>query len=259
MSTQNPFFSFFSTYPGGTPLNNPDITQSKGIEIGADGPPGDPLEITDTHGGALKVLTPPGSVFNQSGRYLHRELNMLGGVHTFGVRTNSSSKPSEWVLTVVESDLPNTEDFESAPNQGAFEVGQFVSTSTIKITLTGKFWPSDHLAIAKFVDTVDANGQAFYGYLGQINGQITSLSYDVELIGRTANRLLIWIAGGNITGIAQMNLIFRDAAGATLNIINRTVTALQRQQQIDTGPLNGIKSIAVVVNGQVIIDRIQFL
>ncbi|MFP0197554.1 Ig-like domain-containing protein [Pseudomonas sp. PHC1] len=109
MSTQNPFFSFFTTHPGGTPLNNPDITQSEGIEIGADGPPGDPLEITDTHGGTLKVLTPPDSVFNQSGRYLHQELNMLDGMHTFGLRANSSSAPfDQWKLTVSasESEVP---------------------------------------------------------------------------------------------------------------------------------------------------------
>lgn len=161
---------------------------------------------------------------------------------------------------VVGEGLPDIEDFESTPSQGASEVGQAVSTNKIKVTLTGKVHPNDSLAIARFIDPVDANGQAFYGYLAQPNGQITSLSYEVELIGRTANRLVIWIAGGNIFGnAAQMNLVFRDTAGATLNIINLTVTAYQRQQQIDTGVLNGIKSIAVVVNGQVIIDRIQFL
>lgn len=166
----------------------------------------------------------------------------------------------EALAQVVGQGLPDIEDFESTPSQGATEVGQSVSTSKIKITLTGKVNPTDSLAIGRFVDQVDANGQAFYGYLGQPNGQITSLSYEVELIGRTANRLLIWIAGGNIIGsAAQMNLVFRDAAGATLNIVNRVVTPYQRQQQIDTGVLNNIKSIAVVVNGQVIIDRIQFL
>jgi hypothetical protein len=166
----------------------------------------------------------------------------------------------EALAQVVGQGLPDIEDFESTPSQGATEVGQSVSTSKIKITLTGKVNPNDSLAIGRFVDEVDANGQAFYGYLGQPNGQITSLSYEVELIGRTANRLLIWIAGGNIIGsAAQMNLVFRDATGATLNIVNRVVTPYQRQQQIDTGVLNNIKSIAVVVNGQVIIDRIQFL
>ncbi|TEA58638.1 hypothetical protein [Pseudomonas sp. CH235] len=181
------------------------------------------------------------------------KLEQIRGGKVIGVSREAQAR-------VVGEGLPDIEDFESTPSQGASEVGQSVSTNKIKVTLTGKVHPNDSLAIGRFTDPVDANGQAFYGYLAQPNGQITSLSYEVELIGRTANRLVIWIAGGNIFGNAtQMNLVFRDTAGATLNFINLTVTAYQRQQQIDTGVLNGIKSIAVVVNGQVIIDRIQFL
>ncbi|WP_426200990.1 hypothetical protein [Pseudomonas sp. TWP3-1] len=161
---------------------------------------------------------------------------------------------------VIGQGLPDIEDFDGAPNQGASEVGQSVSTSKIKVTLTGKVHSNDSLAIGNFVGDVDAQGQAFYGYLATPNGQTSFISYDVELVGRTANRLRIWIAGGNIFGgAAQFNLVFRDAAGETINTINRMVTRYQRQQEIDTGALNGIKSIAVVSDGQVIIDRIEFL
>ncbi len=99
---QNPFFSFFTTYPGGTELENPDCTDSKGIDLGADGRPGDPLEITDTdQNGTVKVLTKSGDVFNSSGGYLLTVLNLINGQHTFRLRANSSSLPSDqWMLTI---------------------------------------------------------------------------------------------------------------------------------------------------------------
>ncbi|MBL0797787.1 MULTISPECIES: hypothetical protein [Pseudomonas] len=142
MSTQNPFFSFFTTYPGGTPLNNPDTTQSKGIEMGADGPPGNPLEITDTHNGTLKVLTPAGSVYNQSGRYLHRVLNMLDGVHTFGLRANSSSVPTDqWALTVGTNET--IEDFRSTPDQILPTNASFIFPSELTFTPQNQgFYPA---------------------------------------------------------------------------------------------------------------------
>jgi hypothetical protein len=141
MSTQNPFFSLLTTYPGGTPLKNPDTTQSKDIEIVADGPPGNPLEITDTHNGTLRVLTPPGSVYNKSGRYLHRELNMLDGGHTFGLRANSSSAPfHQWLLTVGAAVTPTIKEFFNSagtfvPNGGtAWERSTGDSSARLKGT-----------------------------------------------------------------------------------------------------------------------------
>ncbi|WP_192563944.1 beta-propeller fold lactonase family protein [Pseudomonas gozinkensis] len=137
MSTQNPFFSFFSTFPGGTPLKNPDITQSKDIEMGADGPPGDPLEITDTHNGVIKVLTPPGSVFNTSGRYLHRVQNMLDGAHTFGLRANSSSTPfHQWVLTVGAAETLTIEMIKGLIS--GKEIPEGSSTSETLFAMSGK-------------------------------------------------------------------------------------------------------------------------
>lgn len=182
MSTQNPFFSFFTTHPGGTPLNNPDTTQSKGIEIGADGPPGDPLEITDTHGGTLKVLTPRGSVFNQSGRYLHQELNMLDGVHTFGLRANSSSLPShEWGLTVSAA-----ESLKIVSIKGLIsgkEILEGTNTTETLFAMSGKARANStcYLRIDGVrqpgLIAVDANGDWAYNTSTQASGR---RSYEIE-------------------------------------------------------------------------------
>jgi hypothetical protein len=186
MSTQNPLFSFFSTYPGGTPLNNPDTTQSKDIEIGADGPPGNPLEITDTHKGTLKVLTPPGSVYNQSGRYLHRELNMLDGVHTYGLRANSSSLPSDtWELT-VGTPVVLSENFDL--------IGQFLkrdeegTLQTVHMTIT-----ATKLSSSECVWGVQPAGTE-YSFPGQLDGHVFMANMaKIEInFGRACSSVRFW-------------------------------------------------------------------
>ena len=255
MSTQNPFFSFFTTYPGGTPLNNPDTTQSKGIEMEADGPPGDPLEITDTHNGLIKVLTPLGSVFNPSGRYPHRELNMQDGVHTFGLRANSSSAPfHQWVLEVGSRD---TEDFEGIADISLTEVGQSANSKMFKITLLSKSAVHDFVQVADLWDIGPVKGKSLYGYIGSTPD---SISYRLDILGRTSNQITLWAVGGNITTpSANLTLTFRNPAGAILHTINRTFTSAGNLQQIDSGALFNIASIEITADGQVIFDEFKFL
>lgn len=164
---QNPYFSFFTTYPGGTPLGNPDRTESKGIELGADGPPGDPLEITDTHNGTLKVLTPPGSVFNPSGRFLLQVLNLLDGPHTFGLRANSGSLPfHEWLLTVGAVETLTIASLKGLIS--GVEIPSGTSTSETLFALSGKARASANIDLydnGVFVAgpiAVDANGNWTY-------------------------------------------------------------------------------------------------
>lgn len=134
---QNPFFSFFTSFPGGTPYKNPDNTLLRGLDMGADGPPGSPLEITHTHNGILKVLTPPGSVFNPSGRFLLQVLNLFDGSHTFGLRANSSSSPfHEWLLNVGAVETLTIDSLKGL-NSGV-EIPSGTSTSEKLFALSGQ-------------------------------------------------------------------------------------------------------------------------
>ncbi|WP_192564230.1 Ig-like domain-containing protein [Pseudomonas gozinkensis] len=134
---QNPYFSFFTSFPGGTPYKNPDSTLLRGLDMGADGPPGSPLEITHTHNGILKVLTPPGSVFNPSGRFLLQVLNLFDGSHTFGLRANSSSSPfHEWLLNVGAVEKLTIDSLKGL-NSGV-EIPSGTSTSEKLFALSGQ-------------------------------------------------------------------------------------------------------------------------
>jgi hypothetical protein len=129
---QNPYFSYATEHPSGKPLKPPDTTLSRDIEIGADGPPKTPLQITDTHNGTLKVLSPANAEYNDSGRFFMRVEGLSEGMHTFGLRPNSSSLPSDqWSLTVGNI---NFEDFDSEPEQ-SIEFGQHIKTNLLTILL----------------------------------------------------------------------------------------------------------------------------
>ncbi len=102
-NAQDPSFIYCTTL-GGTDIPNPGNAPAAGFELGATGPVGESLEITDTLNGSLKVVSPPGSVFNASGRFIQQVLGPAAGAHIMGLRKNaSSSSTSSWVLTVGNS------------------------------------------------------------------------------------------------------------------------------------------------------------
>ncbi len=111
MSTQYPFFSYCTTYPGGSPLNPDDTTPSTGVEFGGSGPEGAPFVITDN-----------GSVvasgdFNQSGKFVQPLVNLAQGPHRFELRGNASLPATNvWLFTVgIPDTTSGHENFENAP------------------------------------------------------------------------------------------------------------------------------------------------
>ncbi|WP_162803466.1 hypothetical protein [Pseudomonas kribbensis] len=99
MSTQNPFFSYCTTFPGGSPINPGDTTPSTKVEFGGNGPAGAPFVITDS--GSVVAS----GVFNQSSAFIQRLENLTNGPHRFELRENSSLPPTDvWMLTVSTSE-----------------------------------------------------------------------------------------------------------------------------------------------------------
>ncbi|RIJ06743.1 hypothetical protein DXT77_28515 [Pseudomonas sp. 91RF] len=95
MSTQNPFFSYCTTYPGGSPLNPGDTTSSTGVEFGGSGPAGAPFVITDN--GTVVAS----GMFNPSSAFIQQLVNLAQGLHRFELRENASLNPTDvWLLTV---------------------------------------------------------------------------------------------------------------------------------------------------------------
>ncbi len=95
MSTQNPFFSYCTTYPGGSPLSPGDTTPSTGVEFGGSGPAGAPFVITDN--GAVVAS----GVFNPSSAFIQQLVNLVQGLHRFELRGNASLPETDvFILTV---------------------------------------------------------------------------------------------------------------------------------------------------------------
>ncbi|MFP0198370.1 hypothetical protein ACKJSM_24790 [Pseudomonas sp. PHC1] len=136
MSTQNPFFTYCTTYPGGSPIPSGSSTPSTGIELGGSGPPGTPYEII--HNGEYPPAAAVGT-YNPSGAFIQQQLKLTPGPHRFELRVNASSSVTDvWTLTVRQ---PNAieEDWQYERDQ-IFSINspvRFSSGLTVRLLSQG--------------------------------------------------------------------------------------------------------------------------
>ncbi|MCX2541915.1 Ig-like domain-containing protein [Pseudomonas sp. COW5] len=131
MSTQNPFFSYCTTYPGGSPLNPGDTTPSTGVEFGGSGPAGAPFVITDN--GSVVAS----GVFNPSSAFIQQLVNLAQGPHRFELRGNASLPATDvWLLTVGTAETLTIDSIKGLIS-GA-EIPEGTTTSETLFAMSGK-------------------------------------------------------------------------------------------------------------------------
>ncbi len=185
---QNPYFAYATEHPSGKPLDidKPDSTLSRDIEIGANGPPKTPLQITVTHNGIPEVVSPANAEYNDSGRFFMVVVGLKDGVNDFGLRENSSSLPSDtWELT-VGTPVVLSENFDL--------IGQFIkwneegTLQTVHMTITAtKSFSSE------FVWGVQPAGTE-YSFPGQLDGNVLLINMaKIEFsFGRACSSVRFW-------------------------------------------------------------------
>jgi hypothetical protein len=134
MSTQNPFFSYCTTYPGGYPLNPGDTTSSTGIELGLNGPTGNPFVITDSGSVVASGVFEPSSPFKQL-------VNLARGLHRFELRGNASLPATDvWILTVDAAETLKIVSIKGLIS--GVEIPEGTSTSESLFTMSGRARPN---------------------------------------------------------------------------------------------------------------------
>lgn len=169
MSTQNPFFSYCTTYPGGFPIPTGTSTPSTGVEFGGSGPAGVPFIITDN--GSIVAS----GVFNQSSAFIQQLVNLAQGPHRFELRENASLPVTDvWILTVGAVETLTIDSLKGLIS--GVEIPSGTSTSESLFVIGGKARPNatvdlyDNGIFIAGPIAVDANGNWAYNTGPQTDG-----------------------------------------------------------------------------------------
>jgi hypothetical protein len=162
----------------------------------------------------------------------------LGRVeHSFKVKAVYGTRPESapWNFTVLKAiQIP----------QGRLLIGQSISTETCRITF---------LTQSQVNCYIDSTVNIF-PYIPYGAGSIT---YQVNLIGQTTDRVNLRAFPGNIVGPTTITVAYLNSSGATLKTTSTPVN-FGDSHFIDSGRLLGIASIRITVTGQVKVDNFEF-
>jgi hypothetical protein len=250
-----------------TAATAPTITTVKGSPSGADIPNnGTTVDmtviLTGTAANGQKVevrdnAVPQGqpTAIGTTGKWELTVDSLAAGAHSFTVLPlyGAGQESAPWKFVVRD-----VEDFEGIPDVIVSEVGQSATTKKFRITLLSKTHSPSNVSAARHWENGPVKGNVLYGY---VSNYITgSISYRLDLLGRTADRITLWAAGGNIPdNNGYLTLTFRNPAGATLLTINRHFTNGGNLQQIDSGKLLNIAAIVITANQGIMFDNFEFL
>lgn len=151
------------------------------------------------------------------------------------------------------------EKFESTPLQQISVAGQSMFSKIFRITLLSKTQPLQHLSFARPHSSYyggGVQGVVFYNYDHMTNA---TMSFSVELISGTANRIRFWIKAANITTTTpRIDVSFLNSTGQVLGgQYFNSPSAFYAGFQIDSGILTNIKSIRFAPNTQFHFDQFE--
>ncbi|WP_191630863.1 hypothetical protein [Pseudomonas fluorescens] len=164
----------------------------------------------------------------------------LGRVeHSFKVKALYGTRPESapWNFTVLKSiSLPT----------GKLLIGQSISTETCRITFSHQSHVNSY---------VNCEYWRIFPYLASTTGSIT---YQLDFIGQTTERVNLKAEGGNILGPTTITFAFLNSSGATMGTISKTINRWAEYHLIDSGRLPGIASVRITVTGQIYITNWEF-
>ncbi|WP_435035566.1 hypothetical protein [Pseudomonas neuropathica] len=167
-------------------------------------------------------------------------VNGLGRVeHSFKVKALYGTRPESapWNFTVLKAiHIP----------QGRLLIGQSISTETCRITFLHQNQVNCY---------IDCEHWRIFPYVPYSPGSIT---YQLDFIGQTTERVNLKANGGNILGPTTITFAFLNSSGATMGTISKTINRWAEYHLIDSGRLPGIASVRITVTGQIYITDWEF-
>ncbi|MBV4546915.1 hypothetical protein [Pseudomonas triticicola] len=167
-------------------------------------------------------------------------VNGLGRVeHSFKVKALYGTRPESapWNFTVLKAiHIP----------QGRLLIGQSISTETCRITFLHQNQVNCY---------INCEHWRIFPYVPYSPGSIT---YQLDFIGQTTERVNLKANGGNISGLTTITFDFLNSSGATMGTISKTINRGAEYHLIDSGRLPGIASVRITVTGQIYITNWEF-